>query len=66
MKILHNFCLQFARHDGQGGKNQNENHATKMTKIPKKKRRKIWDERNICMKKIRMTKLNKMKRKILI
>ena len=37
MKILHNLCLHFARQDG---KNRKENHATKVTKIPKTKRRK--------------------------
>ena len=30
--------------DGQDGKKLKENHATKVTKIPKTKR--IWDERN--------------------
>ena len=34
-KILRNLCLHFARQDGQDGK---ENHATKVTKIPKTKR----------------------------
>ena len=36
-KILRNVGLNFARQDG---KNQKENHATKVTKIPKSKRRK--------------------------
>ena len=40
MKILHNLCLHFARQDGQDGKKWKENHATKVTKIPKTKRRK--------------------------
>ena len=41
MKILHNLCLHFARQDGQDGKNtRKENHATKVTKIPKTKRQK--------------------------
>ena len=40
MKILHNLCLHFARQDGQDGKKQKGNHATKVTKIPKTKRRK--------------------------
>ena len=31
-KILHNFCLHFARQDGQDGKTQKENHANKVTK----------------------------------
>ena len=34
-KVLRNLCLQFARQDG---KKQKENHATKVTKIPKTKR----------------------------
>ena len=37
-KILHNFCLYFARQDGQDGKNRKETHTTKVTKIPKTKR----------------------------
>ena len=36
-KILCNLCLHFAREYGQDGK---ANHATKVTKIPKTKRRK--------------------------
>ena len=39
-KILRNHCLHFARQDGQGGKNRKENHTTKVTKIPKTRRRK--------------------------
>ena len=39
-KILCNLCLHFARQDGQDGKNRDENHATKVNKIPKAKRRK--------------------------
>ena len=39
-KILCNLCLHFARQDGQDGKKWKENHATKVTKIPKTKRRK--------------------------
>ena len=39
-KIFRNICLHFARQDGQDGKKRKENHATKMTKIPKTKRRK--------------------------
>ena len=38
MIILHNLCLYFARQDGQDGKKWKENHATKVTKIPKTKR----------------------------
>ena len=35
MKILHSLCLYFARQDGQDGKkNQKENHANKVTKVP--------------------------------
>ena len=37
MKILSNLCLHFARLDGQDGKKEKENHATKVTKIPKPK-----------------------------
>jgi hypothetical protein len=40
LKILRNLCLHFARQDGQDGKK--ENHATKVTKIPKTKRQKYW------------------------
>ena len=40
MKILRNLCLHFARQDEQDGKKRKENHATKVTKIPKTKRRK--------------------------
>ena len=40
MKILRNFCLDFARQDGQDGKKRKENHTTKVTKIPKTKRQK--------------------------
>ena len=40
MKILRNLCLHFARQDGQDGKKRKENHATKVSKIPKTKRRK--------------------------
>ena len=40
MKILRNLCLHFARQDGQDRKKWKENHETKVTKIPKTKRRK--------------------------
>ena len=40
MKILHNLCIHFARKDGQDGKKQKENHANKVFKMPKNKRRK--------------------------
>ena len=40
MKMLCNLCLHFARQDGQNRKKTKENHATKMTKIPKTKRQK--------------------------
>ena len=46
-KILHNLCLHFAKHDGQDGKKQKENHTTKVIKIPKTQKTKIWDERYI-------------------
>ena len=39
-KILRNLCLHFARQDGQDGKKRKDNHATKVTKLPKTKRRK--------------------------
>ena len=39
-KIIRNLCLHFARLDGQDGKKWKENHATKVTKIPKMKRQK--------------------------
>ena len=39
-KILCNLCLHFARRVGQDGKKQKEDQATKVTKIPKTKRRK--------------------------
>ena len=39
-KILRNLCLHFARQDGQDRKKWKENQATKVTKIPKTKRRK--------------------------
>ena len=43
MKISRNLCLH-----GQDGKKWKENYATKVTKIPKTKRRKyVWDEQNI-------------------
>ena len=45
-KIVSNLCLYFARQVGQDGKKWKENHATKVTKIPKTKKTKIWDERN--------------------
>ena len=48
MKILYNLCLHFARQDGQEGKKQKENHASKVTKIPKTKSQKyghpIWNK----------------------
>ena len=50
MKILRNFCLDFARQDGQDGKKRKENHETKVTKIPKNQKTKIWDERNLNAK----------------
>ena len=37
IKILRNLCLHFARQDGQDCKKGKENHATKVTKIPKDK-----------------------------
>ena len=49
-KILRNLCLHFARQDGQDGKNREENHATKVTKIPKTKRRKYGMNETYLMK----------------
>ena len=43
-KILRNLCLNFARQDGRDRKKWKENHAIKITKIPKTK---IWDEQNM-------------------
>ena len=43
-KMLHNLCLHFSKQDGQDGQNRKDDHATKVTKIPKTKR---WNERNI-------------------
>jgi hypothetical protein len=40
MKILRNLCLHFARQDVQDGKKRKENHAIKVTKVQKTKRRK--------------------------
>ena len=37
MKILSNLCFHFAKQDWQNGKKWKENHATKVTKIPKTK-----------------------------
>ena len=39
-KILPNLCLHFARQDGQDRNKRKEGQATKLTKIPKTKRRK--------------------------
>ena len=39
-KTLHNLCLHFSRQDGQDGKKWKENQASKVTTIPKTKRRK--------------------------
>ena len=48
-KILRNLCLHFARQDGRDRKKRKENHATKVTKIPKTKRRKYGlDETFLC------------------
>ena len=46
-KILRNLCLLFARQGRQDGKKQKKDHATKVIKIPKNIRHKIWDEQNI-------------------
>ena len=48
-------CLHFARQNGQYGKNRKENQATKVTKIPKTKRRKYG------MNKTKDAKINHMK-----
>ena len=39
-KMLHNLCLHFVRQNVQDRKKRKGNHATKVTKIPKTKRRK--------------------------
>ena len=36
--MLPNLCLPFERQEGQDKKKRRENHATKVTKIPKTKR----------------------------
>ena len=48
-KILRNICLHFARQDGQDGKNWKENHATKVTKIPKNKEEKYGMNETIVL-----------------
>ena len=53
MKILSNLCLHFARQDGQDRKKkQNENHETKLTKIPKTRRRKYGMNETFILKKL--------------
>ena len=39
-KNISNLCLHFAKQGGEDGKKWKENHAAKVTKIPKTKRRK--------------------------
>ena len=39
-KNISNLCLHFAKQGGEDGKTRKENHAAKVTKIPKTKRRK--------------------------
>ena len=46
-KISHNLCLHFARQDEQEGENRKENHATKVTKIPKNKKQKGMNETQV-------------------
>ena len=53
-KILHNLCLHFARQDGQDRKKQIENHATKVTKIPKTKRPKYVMNKKVVAKKLNL------------
>ena len=48
-KILRNL-IHFARQDGQDGKKWKENHATKVTKIPKTKRRKYGMNETFIMR----------------
>ena len=48
-KVLRNICLHFALQYGQDRKKQNENHATKVTKIPKTKGQKYgMNETKVC------------------
>ena len=51
-KILHDLCLHFARQYGPDGKKQKENHATKVTKITKTKRRKYGMNRTLISLKL--------------
>ena len=46
---------------GKTEKNPKENHATEMTKIPKTKKTKIWDEQNIVIHKRRHQQLDNCK-----
>ena len=39
MKILRKLSLHFARQDGNDKKKRKDNHGTKVTKIPKTKRK---------------------------
>ena len=57
MKILHNLCLHFARQDGQDGKKRKENHTTKVTHIPKTKRRNYGMNETIVPELIQMSDL---------
>ena len=49
-KILRNLCLHFVKQDGQDGKKWKENHATKVTKLPKTKRQKYGMNKTIIPK----------------
>ena len=42
-KILRHLCSHFAKQGSQDGKKWKENHATKVLKIPKTKKMKIWN-----------------------
>ena len=49
--ISRDLCLHFAMQDGQDLKNQKENHATKVTKIPKTKTQKYGMNKTLTMRK---------------
>ena len=49
-KKLRNLCLHFTRQDRQEGKKQKENCATKVTYIPKTKRRKYVVNKTVVIK----------------
>ena len=52
MEIVCNLCLHFAREDGQYEKKWKKTHATKVTRIPKTKRRKYGMNQTFMNKQI--------------